>query len=576
MATYYIDPRATGDDQGGNWENAIPDPFDNTSPVVQNNILNMGADHTLIFANGQVFEPTVQRNNFIEINNARTNVTIKGEENTFIADGSTDVPMIRGDIAYTGWTLETGSAYSVSVTNPGVVQVDYEGNGIYEALTWIEWDTDLTTTEAAMPPNSYTFNDGDQTKVYVKMRNEGDPDTEASEVRVARCFRGIAAQSAGTDSISNLLITGIGITGFRNAGTYIVNASGNVNKNLFKWNGGGYTSVMLGSGIQFGGGCTNLTIEDNICWDAYDSPITVQTNEGTNAETGNIIIRNNFVFGGALGGIEMALQTSTGPYMHDVTVEGNRFYKQGRGFGLTGDIQASKTPAAVRFLGATGRDLSGGLSDNLIVRDNVIVDVDGDGVHIINLPGDHNVYRNRIIDCTNHGIYYKNDRTGTSFQGTTEDHALIAEHNEIINAGVDGVHVYERCARTNNDTNLIQWNTIANSGSANIRVDTTSAGNNLINIRSNVLIGGTSDYVGSGTDVNIEDYNSSDKATSGLGGSNDITSATLNMVASGTDHRIASASGDAYNNAHAAPSGTDCRNHPYSTNDRGAFAQGKG
>lgn len=419
MATYYVNRAGSGSGDG-----SLGDPWKNLSEIT-----GLSAGDYVYFNKGDTwrFQLTIPSSGSA------------GSPITFGAYGSGADPIICGSDSKTGWSQYLATnIYSVSCNwNARLV---FE-NGTF--LTYVDWDTDIATTAAAMSASTWTL-DTTNDLVYVWASDGADPDTHTMEVGKRNLC--IYMSTKNYIIIENLEVK-------------------HANGTAIAGNGGG-----AGIGINHTTGTNgNVTIQDctihDCCWAGIHLGGN-RTNRSTNMLVERCTLYNNSWYGIASGGANSGSLVTM--YISNSTIRNCTVYSdQEHGLRLRRSDNLTIQNNTCYNNGSSGivLDKTGYADDdqvttNCIVRYNLCygnaqVDTAKDEIGTVGTggtAGNNQIYYN---------VMYGGGNVGLKLSGSDTDYIY---NNTIYNSAAEGIYAADSSANL-----VVKNNIVSTSGSEHMR-----------------------------------------------------------------------------------------------------------
>ncbi|MCP4912931.1 MAG: hypothetical protein GY909_07410 [Oligoflexia bacterium] len=370
------------------------------------------------------------------------------------AYGSGSLPIISGSVAAGPWNNEGGGIYSYAASidaSEGLGNISKDGT----MMSFVEWDTDHSTTLGGASDDSYTYDDSTDT-VYIKVVT--DPASNTFEI--SSIFTGIEAENKSNVSVSNLNITRFSLHGinFKNCVNCDV-----TNVTISQTGGADLGPFYAGNGIEYGNTSSSGTVDSVTVSEIFDSCLSPQTFDNSQTLT-NITFKNSTLTKCGFAGVEISILSNggtTGSTMSGISVENIIISDTGKGwsgrrYGTEGH--------GIRIQADSG---AGTISDTLVTRTQ-ISNAAGDGIKVLGDTGISTVSRSKING---------NDGIGVNFSEATSSTPKLNLYSSLIhnnsNYGVSfncpscqGFDIYHNTFYDNTTINLAIF---AQSNSANLK-----------------------------------------------------------------------------------------------------------
>jgi hypothetical protein len=381
LPSVYIDPDAVSGGDG-----TIESPYNSWSEVT------FSAGYAYRQKRGTIARETL----------TLANISATAENPVVISDyGSGSLPVIQGSETETGWTLESGSIYSLtptgSVDGPGMVAED---GTVLSSLTW---DTDMATTFSAASAGSFSF-DRTTGTIYVWC-SSGTPSGHVMEV--SRRLHGIHGDSSSHITIENIHVRYVSLHGIEFANSSNITVKGCTVEKL----GGAFLftappDIFAGNGIEFGNSSGSCLVEDTTINDIFDSGISPQTYE-SNQSASNFTFRNNTISRCGYAGIEVSVLYVSGNInssIDGVSISDTAISDSGNGW--SGIRYGDKGVGII--IDANSSSIDGNMTrtiSNVSISDTTISGAGGEGIYLTGNSGTVIIRRTFVTGSGRHGIY---------------------------------------------------------------------------------------------------------------------------------------------------------------------------
>jgi len=332
------------------------------------------------------------------------------------AYGSGDSPVISGADIEATWVSEEANIYTKDVGYIGGVVLE---NGT--PLTFVEWDTDLATTLAAMSQGSYASDSKSAGEnIYIWSTDDTDPDTHTIEV----AKRDYSINGNNEDYIT---IDGIVIEGARRHGIYGADLDDWIITNVTVFNSGGYYTgaAYLGNGIEIGNNSSDIAISDSVIYKIFDSGVSPQISGG-DGTISNVTINNLIIYDCGMRGVEIVIATDSDGSSSSIagtTITNTKIYNTGKSW--SGD----RGGEGIMIYSDVNSDINTTTITQCDIYDNI-----DNGLELGKDSGVVTVNRTRIRDNATMGIYV----TGAGDNPT--DVSLIVNGSLIYGNTEEGLH----------------------------------------------------------------------------------------------------------------------------------------
>lgn len=432
--------------------------------------------------------------------------------------GSGANPIFDGSESVSSWTSEGSNIYSFATgisASEGLGNLSRNGT----MLTFVNWNTDASTTLGSSATNSYSYDNSADT-LYLKSTT--DPSSDS--FRFSKIYKGISAEGK-----SNINISGITLTRFSLHAVEFKNCTNCDISNSTVTQTGGATigSVYAGNGIEYGNSCSNGDVDNVTVSEIFDSCLSPQTYSSSQTIS-QVTFKNSTVSKCGFSGVEISVLSNggtTGSSISNVSIENVSISDTGRGwsgrrYGTEGD--------GIRVKADSGAGAVSGTTVERTTINNAI----GEGIKVNGDTGITTISRSKIKGGAIYGINFA--------ESTSTTPKLVLNSSLIYNNGSYGI-VFNcpNCQGINLYQNTFYNNTTINVGilgqdnealvKNNIFYSSASMTHFYVN---GTLTGGDIDYNCYNDTTNMFGYNSSTYST--VSAMNGATGFETNGIGNGT------------------------------------------